>query len=80
MGHSSIKITVETYGHLIPGADIKWVDGLDRKATPQQNATPAQLLRDGSELTKEDHLQAIAALEDVGGRGSSRANELLTAC
>jgi integrase len=33
MGHSSIQVTVDTYGHLIPGADINWVDGLDRKQT-----------------------------------------------
>jgi integrase len=43
MGHSSIQVTVDTYGHLIPGADIAWVDRLDAKTTPQQNATPAQL-------------------------------------
>jgi hypothetical protein len=43
MGHRSLHITVDTYGHLIPGANINWVDGLDRKTTPQQNATPAQL-------------------------------------
>ncbi len=42
MGHSSIQITVDTYGHLIPGADISWVDRLDAKTTPQQNATQAQ--------------------------------------
>jgi len=42
MGHSSIQITVDTYGHLIPGADIAWVDRLDAKATAQQNATQAQ--------------------------------------
>ncbi len=24
MGHSSIQITVDTYGHLIPGADLAW--------------------------------------------------------
>ena len=42
MGHSSIQITVDTYGHLIPGADIAWVDRLDSETTPQQNATPAQ--------------------------------------
>jgi hypothetical protein len=35
MRHSSIQITVDTYGHLIPGANINWVDGLDRKTTPQ---------------------------------------------
>ena len=40
MGHSSIPITVGTYGHLIPGADITWVDRLDVKTAPQQHATP----------------------------------------
>jgi integrase len=34
MGHSAIQITVDTYGHLITGASINWVDGLDRK-TPR---------------------------------------------
>jgi predicted DNA-binding transcriptional regulator AlpA len=34
---------VDTYGHLIPGADIAWVDRLDSKTSPQQNATQAQL-------------------------------------
>jgi integrase len=42
MGHSTIQITVDTYGHLIPGADIAWVDRLDSKTTQQQNATHAQ--------------------------------------
>jgi hypothetical protein len=29
LGHSSIKITVDTYGHLIPGANKAAVDRLD---------------------------------------------------
>jgi integrase len=29
LGHSSIKITVDTYGHLVPGANKKAVDKLD---------------------------------------------------
>ena len=46
MGHSSIRVTVDTYdGYLIPGADIAWVDRLDVKTTPQENATPAQLAK-----------------------------------
>jgi integrase len=28
MGHSSIQITVDVYGHLVAGADISWVDRL----------------------------------------------------
>ena len=36
MGHSSIKLTADIYGHLIPGADISWIDKLDSNA--HQNA------------------------------------------
>ena len=48
MGHSSIQVTVDIYGHLIPGANVSFVDRLDdalehrEKTTPQQNATQAQ--------------------------------------
>jgi hypothetical protein len=48
MGHSSIQVTVDTYGHLIPGANVSYVDRLDQvseaplKTSPPQNATPAQ--------------------------------------
>jgi integrase len=48
MGHSSIQVTVDIYGHLIPGANVCFVDRLDRdfaeatKTTPRQSATPAQ--------------------------------------
>jgi len=42
MGHSSIQITVDTYGHLIPGADIKWIDRLDEETSPQQSANRTQ--------------------------------------
>ena len=36
MGHSSIQVTVDTYGHLIPGANVAFVDRLDTVA--QHNA------------------------------------------
>ncbi len=71
MGHSSIQITVDTYGHLIPGANINWVDGLDRETTPQQNATPAQL---GTGEVEPDYLQPI---EKGGERGRNRTYNLL---
>jgi hypothetical protein len=46
MGHSSIQVTVDTCGHLIPGANVSFVDRLDvvepaQKTTLQQNATQA---------------------------------------
>lgn len=31
MGHSSIQVTVDTYGHLVPGADVSYVDRLDNR-------------------------------------------------
>jgi hypothetical protein len=49
MGHSSIQITVDTYGHLIPGADIACVDRLDSTIGPHQNATQAQPKTGGEE-------------------------------
>jgi hypothetical protein len=29
LGHSSIQVTVDTYDHLVPGADVSFVDRLD---------------------------------------------------
>jgi len=31
IGHSSMQVTVDEYGHLIPGANVNWVDRLDRE-------------------------------------------------
>jgi hypothetical protein len=51
MGHGSIQVTVDIYGHLIPGANVSFVDRLDivpakPEAKPEPNdtkpvATPA---------------------------------------
>src|SRR5215831_17541890 len=72
MGHSSIQVTADTYGHLIPGANINWVDGLDRETSSQQNATPAQ-----PEMKKRDEADAwtpelIDYAENSGGPGRIR--------
>jgi len=71
MGHSSIQVTVDTYGHLIPGADINWIDGLDRKTSSQQNATPAQL-----DVLQEEP-ESLEAVDKVGERGRNRTFNLL---
>ena len=48
MGHSRIQVTVDTYGHLIPGANVSYLDRLDQKSAKktrskrQPSATPAQ--------------------------------------
>ena len=74
MGHSSIQVTVDVYGHLVPGANIAWVDRLDRERSLQQNATPAQpeakgTLNQGSLLPPKvtDNTD-----EKVGERGRNR--------
>jgi integrase len=62
MGHSSIKITVDIYGHMIPGADIGYMDRLDRKipqTTPQKSATPAQ---PGKEVLQGQPTQTIETI------------------
>jgi hypothetical protein len=76
MGHSSIQVTVDIYGHLMPGANTCHVDSLDaavtqeQKTTPQQSATSAQL----PELTKAEI--PPEAVDFVGGGGWTRTNDL----
>jgi hypothetical protein len=77
MGHSSIQVTVDTYGHLIPGANINWVDGLDRKTTSQQNATLAQLEAAESKERETESPELVDGLGDVGERGRNRTFNLL---
>jgi hypothetical protein len=42
LGHASIQITVDTYGHLIPGAHRAAVDRLDNDSQTRGDATQAQ--------------------------------------
>jgi integrase len=76
MGHSSIQVTVDIYGHLIPGANVCFVDRLDGvlaeegKTSPQQSATPAQ---PGEMEVPPDLLQVI---EGIGGGGRTRTYDL----
>jgi integrase len=60
MGHSSIQVTVDTYGHLIPGADIAWVDKLDSETSPQLSATQAQ------PAEKHEEPETVEVLENDG--------------
>jgi integrase len=76
MGHSSIQVTVDTYGHLIPGANVCFVDRLDevspdpKETTPQQSATPAQ---HGEMEVPPDLMQVV---EGFGGGGRTRTSDL----
>ena len=58
LGHSSIQITVDCYGYLIPGGNKQAVDRLDTPAiTPAvepKSATPAQPDRDAARVHEGD--------------------------
>jgi hypothetical protein len=47
-------VTVDTYGHLVPGADIAWVDKLDAATNPQAAATYTQPEESG-QVAKAPH-------------------------
>ncbi len=76
MGHSSIQVTVDIYGHLIPGANVCFVDRLDEvsaekgETTPQQSACPAQ---QGEMEVPPNLLQVV---DCTGGGGWTRTNDL----
>ena len=42
MGHSSIQVTVDTYGDLIPGANVSFLDRLDNTAEPSTETSRRQ--------------------------------------
>jgi integrase len=66
MGHSSIQVTVDTYGHLIPGADIAWVDKLDSATSAQLSATQAQ------PVGRRNEEESPEVLENDGGPRRTR--------
>ena len=43
MGHSSIRVTADIYGHLLPSANVNVVDRLDAQTTPHKSATQTTL-------------------------------------
>ena len=60
MGHSSIQVTVDIYGHLVPGANIAFADRLDGATCPQE----------GTRCQSEDFRQVLKN-EWLGGRDSN---------
>ena len=70
MGHSSIQVTVDIYGHLVPGANIAFVDRLDQlgvAAIAQQAATPPQQLLD----QEMEDFHEVFGIEWLGRRDSN---------
>ena len=62
MGHKSIQITIDVYGHLIPGENVAWIDTLDK--TPQKvTATYAHQPHTQSRESEEEILKAGQNIE-----------------
>ena len=67
MGHRSIQVTIDVYGHLIPGENVAWIDTLDstpRKVTDTdahqthtQNQEPEEEFSEGAQ-----HAEAEAVI------------------
>ncbi|PYY11106.1 MAG: hypothetical protein DMG69_04840 [Acidobacteria bacterium] len=61
MGHSSIQITVDTYGHLIPGASIAWVDRLELDSgTSRHQSAP-----ETHQPQNESHVESVEVVENI---------------
>lgn len=48
MGHYSIQVTVDTYGHLIPGANVSWIDRLDSRPASMTSTAQTEPAADSS--------------------------------
>ena len=60
MGHSSITVTLGTYGHLLPGLDEALTDRLDRTIAEQSADAPiARILHVPNQPTRPDPLQGL---------------------
>jgi integrase len=53
MGHSSIQVTVDINGHLIPGANVSFVDRLDEIPTQGRENNSATKCNPGATARKE---------------------------
>jgi integrase len=72
MGHSSIQVTVDIYGHLIPGANIAWADALDTTTSPQQSATQPQTDSPTKEAPSKEAQEIVGMPKLVGGPTRTR--------
>jgi len=70
LGHSSIQVTVDVYGHLVPADNIAWTDALNVLTSPQQSATQAQPAFGMKEK------KAVEMLEEHGAGEGNRTPDL----
>ena len=76
MGHSSIQVTVDTYGHLIPGANLSFVDRLDEVPPEQAETSPQQPARPTQPAEMELPPDLVQVVEEIGGGAWTRTTDL----
>jgi len=76
MGHSSIRVTVDIYGHLIPGADVSFVDRLDKAPQECAETTPHQSAPGTHQAEKREPEIPSEVADLIGGGGWTRTNDL----
>jgi integrase len=76
MGHSSIQVTVDIYGHLIPGANVTFVDRLDTTSTQEQKTSPQQSATQAQPVGMSDKEIPPEVIDLIGGGGWTRTNDL----
>jgi len=81
MGHSSIQVTVDLYGHLIPEGNKQAVDRLDTPVNPWlpegQSATPAQPPRyEAPAASLDQSIYQVVARGEVGVSDGFRTRDL----
>jgi integrase len=76
MGHSSIQVTVDTYGHLIPGANVSFVDRLD-EISGEAAQTTLHRSAPGTHQEKNEQAFKMPEVADlIGGGGRTRTYDL----
>jgi hypothetical protein len=76
MGHSSIQVTVDIYGHLIPGANVSFVDRLDTTSKQEQKTSPQQSVTQAQPAGMSDNEISSEVIDLIGGGGWTRTNDL----
>jgi integrase len=76
MGHSSIQVTVDTYGHLIPGANVSFVDRLDEVPAEEAETNAHQSAPPAHQRETEILPDLMQVVEEIGGGGRTRTYDL----
>ena len=76
MGHSSIQVTVDIYGHLVPGANISFVDRLDSVALRERDSSRQKSANRTQTPDREVEPIPSEVVDLIGGGGWTRTSDL----